>query len=76
MKIPCVGLQHTKAGMRDHGLNRAGDAIVIGLPGASETASGGIRQADVEVQRTPATLQPAIRPKMSSCFAAGPTGSI
>jgi len=30
MKIPCaVALQHIKAGARDHGLNRDGDAIVI-----------------------------------------------
>jgi hypothetical protein len=31
MKIPLVAAQHTKAGSRDHGLNRAGDAIVIWL---------------------------------------------
>jgi hypothetical protein len=35
MKIPWVGLQHTKAVARDHGLNRAGDAIVMWLHSVS-----------------------------------------
>jgi hypothetical protein len=37
MKIPCtVASQHTKAGARDHGLNRNRDAIVIWLRGTAK----------------------------------------
>jgi MFS family permease len=44
--------QHIKAGPRDHGLNAAGDAIVIWLQDALETASGGIPPVNLELQRT------------------------
>jgi hypothetical protein len=44
--------QHTKTEAGDHGLNRVGDAIVIWLQFASGTASGGLREAYVEVQGT------------------------
>jgi len=36
----------------DHVLNRDGDAIVMPLRDASETASGIIREVDVDLQRT------------------------
>jgi hypothetical protein len=40
LKIPLVVPQHTKTMTADHGLNRDGDAIVMPLRDASETASG------------------------------------
>jgi len=43
MKNPSVIAQHSKTMAGDHDLNRDGDAIVIGLQHAAETASGGIR---------------------------------
>jgi hypothetical protein len=52
LKIPLVVAQHTKTMATDHGLNRDGDAIVMPLLDASETASGSIREVDVELQRT------------------------
>jgi len=58
---PLVVAQHTKTAGRDHGLNRVGDAIVIRLQFASETASRGLREAYVELQRTPpAKMQAAL----------------
>jgi hypothetical protein len=40
LKIPLVVAKHTKTMATDHGLNRDGDAIVMPLLVASETASG------------------------------------
>jgi hypothetical protein len=52
LKIPLVVAQHTKTMATDHVLNRDGDAIVMPLRDASETASGSIREVDVDLQRT------------------------
>jgi hypothetical protein len=62
MEMPSVGPQHTKAGARDHGLNRIRDTIVIGLQAASKTASSGIPVQMLQLQRTRAV-------KMPSCIA-------
>jgi hypothetical protein len=35
--------QHTKPSRGDHGLNRIGDGIVIGLQSAGKTASGSLK---------------------------------
>jgi hypothetical protein len=43
MKMPSVTPQHIKTVVGDHGLNRIGDAIVMGLQFASKIPSGGIR---------------------------------
>jgi hypothetical protein len=43
LKTVAMAAQHTKPRLRDHGLNRTGDAIVIRLQGAFEAASGGMK---------------------------------
>ena len=49
---PLVVAQHTKTAGRDHGLNCPGDAIVMEVQGACETASGRSRGVDVELRHT------------------------
>jgi len=51
-KVPLVVAQHSKTIAGDHRPNRDGDAIVMGLRGTSEAASGGLSQVEVELQRT------------------------
>jgi hypothetical protein len=43
LKTVVMVAEHTKPRRIDHGLNRTGDAIVIRLQGAFETASGGMK---------------------------------
>jgi MFS family permease len=48
-KTPRIAAQHIKAGLGDHGLNAAGDAIVIRLQVALETTSGGVPPVESQV---------------------------
>jgi hypothetical protein len=51
MKTPLSAAQHIKAMAGDHGLNRAGDVIVIWLQLALETSSGSAFLEPVLLQR-------------------------
>jgi hypothetical protein len=48
-KTPRIAAQHIKADPGDHGLNAAGDAIVIRLQLALETTSGGVPRVESQV---------------------------
>jgi hypothetical protein len=51
MKTPLSAVQHIKTMAGDHGLNRAGDVIVIWLQPVPETSSGSVFLEPMLLQR-------------------------